>query len=200
MEVEKRDIATFEEKCTAIQEALTPEFYTILIKYSIKRLHKVFNIKYDLEKGFRGIMVEDLISKTLEALLTKDGRNWYKDKFPEIKQQIISSLDSVISNYLSTDLEKVNCTFEIYDNENTEFIENQEYDQILSICTDTLNDLGCTDEEILLFEPYIIHDMKRKDLADLFGITLNELTNIKKKLDRKIPALKKKLNQLGYEK
>ena len=42
--------------------------------------------------------------------------------------------------------------------------------------------------------------MKRQDLSDLFGISLNELTNIKKRLDRKLPALKAKLKEFGYEK
>ena len=189
MKVEKRDIATFDEKCKAIKTALTPEFYSVLVKYSIKRLHLTFNIKYDLEKGFRGIMVEDLISNTFEALLNKNGRNWYKDKFPDIKQQIISSLDSVIYNYISSELEKVNNTF-----------ENYEYEQILSSCIDVLEKLGCSDDELLLFEPYIIHEMKRKDLADLFGIPLNVITNLKKKLDRKLPVLRIKINELGYEK
>ena len=200
MKVEKRDIATFDEKCKAIKTALTPEFYSVLVKYSIKRLHLTFNIKYDLEKGFRGIMVEDLISNTFEALLNKNGRNWYKDKFPDIKQQIISSLDSVIYNYISSELEKVNNTFEIYENENIEIVENYEYEQILSSCIDVLEKLGCSDDELLLFEPYIIHEMKRKDLADLFGIPLNVITNLKKKLDRKLPVLRIKINELGYKK
>lgn len=200
MKVEKRDIATFDEKCKAIKSVLTTEFYSVLVKYSIKRLHQTFNIKYDLGKGFRGIMVEDLISNTFETLLKKDGRNWYKDKFPDIKQQIISSLDSVIYNYISSELEKVNNIFEIYENENIETVENYDYEQILSACIDILEKLGCSDDELLLFEPYIIHEMKRKDLADLFGIPLNVITNLKKKLDRKLPILKIKLNELGYEK
>ena len=37
MKVEKRDIATFDEKCKAIKTALTPEFYSVLVKYSINR-------------------------------------------------------------------------------------------------------------------------------------------------------------------
>jgi len=37
-------------------------------------------------------------------------------------------------------------------------------------------------------------------LSDSFGISLNELTNIKKRLDRKLPLLKTKLKELGYEK
>ncbi len=200
MEVKSRDIATFEEKCKAIQEVFTAEFFALLVKYSIYRINTKTKIKYDLDKGIRGIMVEDLINDTLESLLKSEGRNWYKDKFPNIKSQIISCLDSVISNTISSELEKLNATYEIFENEEIVVIENEEYNQILSICTEALKQEKCTDEEILLFEPYIIHEMKRKDLAELFGIPISELTNIKKRLDRKLPILKEKLKALGYEK
>lgn len=51
---------------------------------------------------------------------------------------------------------------------------------VFELCNEELKRLNSTDEEILLFEPYIIQGMKRQDLSDLFGISLNELTNIKK--------------------
>ncbi|MDV3748946.1 hypothetical protein CMU21_14005 [Elizabethkingia anophelis] len=200
MEVGSREIATFEEKCKAIQDAFTPQFYTQLVKYSIYRINNKTKVKYDLDKGIRGIMVQDLINDTIESLLKEDGRNWYKDKFPDIRKQIMSCLDSVISNTITSELERINNTFIIFDNENIEIVENDEYDKTLSACHDILKELDCTDEEILLFEPYIIHEMKRKDIAEFFGIPLNELTNIKKRLDRKIPILKEKLKVLGYEK
>ncbi len=200
MSLDNREIATSEEIRVAIQEALTKEFYESLIKYSLKRLSAFFDIKYDFDKGIRGIMVQDMIQETLESLIKKDGRNWYKDKYDDIKRQIISSLDSVISNTVSTHLEKNNKTFEIFDNEEIENADNEEYDNLLEICYEELKRLDCSDEEILLFEPYIIQGMKRQVLSDLFGISLSELTNIKKRLDRKLPLLKAKLKELGYEK
>lgn len=141
-----------------------------------------------------------MIQETLESLLKNDGRNWYKDKFSDIRLQIISSLDSVISNTVSTHLEKDSKTFEIFDNEEIEIADNQEYEDLLSVCIEELKKLNSTDDEILLFEPYIIQEMRRQDLSELFGIPLNELTNIKKRLDRKLPLLKMKLKELGYEK
>lgn len=200
MSVGNREIATSEEICVAIQEALTKEFFELLLKHSLIRLDSVFHIKYDFEKGIRGIMVEDIIQETLESLIKDGGRNWYKDKYDDIKLQIISSLDSVISNTVSTHLEKNNNTFEFFDNEEIENTDNEEYDNLLEICHDELKRLDCTDEEILLFEPYIIQGVKRQVLSDLFGISINELTNIKKRLDRKLPLLKTKLKELGYEK
>ena len=200
MRVDNRDIATSEETLLAIQNALTKEFFDTLVKYSLKRLYTHSGIKYNFEKGIRGIMIEDMIQQTLEGLIKEGGRNWYKDKFDDIKLQIISSLDSVISNTVSTHLDKDNKTFEIFENEEVEFIDDEEYNSILEVCHEELKRLDSSDEEMLLFEPYIIQGMKRQDLSDLFGISLNELTNIKKRLDRKLPLLKAKLKELGYEK
>lgn len=200
MRVDNRDIATSEETLLAIQNAITKDFFDTLVKYSLKRLYTHSGIKYNFEKGIRGIMIEDMIQQTLEGLIKEGGRNWYKDKFDDIKLQIISSLDSVISNTVSTHLDKDNKTFEIFENEEVEFTDDEEYNSILEVCHEELKRLDSTDEEMLLFEPYIIQGMKRQDLSDLFGISLNELTNIKKRLDRKLPLLKTKLKELGYEK
>lgn len=200
MGVNNREIATSKEICAAIQEAITKEFYELLVKHCLIRLRSVFHIKYNFEKGIRGIMIQDMIQETLESLIKEGGRNWYKDKFEDIKLQIISSLDSVISNTVSTHLEKDNKTFEIFENDEIEIIDNEEYNNLLEICHEELKRLNSTDDEILLFEPYIIQGMKRQDLSDLFGISLNELTNIKKRLNGKLPLLKTKLKELGYEK
>lgn len=200
MEVKHRKIATFDEKCRAIQEVFTPEFNTLLIKHCIIRLNNVFKIKYDLGRGFRGLLVEDFISETMESFLKIDGRNWYPEKFPDFRKQIISALDSVISNNLNSELEKINCTFEILDGDLDSSFDDSNYQEMLSICNDELIGLGASDEELLLFEPYIINGMKRQDLADLFGISLEDLTNIKKRLDRKLPVIKEKLKVLNYEK
>ncbi|MFP3577911.1 hypothetical protein SB752_33075, partial [Brevibacillus sp. SIMBA_040] len=79
-------------------------------------------------------------------------------------------------NTVSTHLEKDNNTFEIFENEEIEITENEEYEQLVDICIEELKKLDSTDEEILLFEPYIIQEIKRQDLSDLFGISLSELT------------------------
>lgn len=200
MRVDNRDIATSEEIYVAIQNALTKEFYGLLVKHCLKRLGSVFKIKYNFEKGIRGIMIDDMIQETIESLLKDGGRNWYKDNFEDIRLQIISSLDSVISNTITTHLDKDNKTFEIFENEEIEIVDNEEYNYLLEICHEELRRLESTDDEMLLFEPYIIQGMKRQDLSDLFGISLSELTNIKKRLDRKLPLLKEKLKELGYEK
>lgn len=195
-----RKVASFDEICRAIQEVYTSEFYTDLFKHAVVRLWTVFKIKYNPEKGFRGIMVEDMINDTIEAFLKDGGRQWYIDKHPDFRKQVISALDSVISNTLSAELEKVNDTFEILDNDSEMSFDDSDYQSLLSVCHEELISMGATDEELLLFEPYIINGMKRNDLSELFGISIDELTNIKKRLNRKLPFIKEKLKVLNYEK
>lgn len=200
MKSDNRKVATFDEKCKALQEVYTSEFYAILFKHAIIRLKTVFGIKYNHQKGFRGIMIEDMINDTIETFLKEGGRNWYPEKFPDFRKQIISALDSVISNTLSAELEKTNETFEILDNDTEMSFDDSDYQSLLSVCHDELVAMGATDDELLLFEPYIINGMKRNDLSELLGISIEELTNIKKRLDRKLPFIKEKLKVLNYEK
>ncbi|WP_333601443.1 hypothetical protein [Flavobacterium sp.] len=200
MELEYKKVATFEEKSQAIQEVFTPEFNTHLYKYAIIRLKRFFNIKYDLEKGFRGFMIEDFIAETIESFLRPDGRNWYTETYPDFKKQFISGLDSVIFNTLKVELEKTKDTFEILDSDPDNSFDDSDYNVLLSACLDELKALNATDDELLLFEPYIINGMKREDLSKLLGISIEELTNIKKRLDRKLPKIGEKLKMLNYEK
>ncbi len=195
-----RKVATFEEICRAIQEVYTTEFSTVLFKHAVVRLWSVFKIKYNPEKGFRGIMVEDIINDTIESFIKEGGRNWYMDKHPDFRTQIISALDSVISNTLTKELEKTYDTFELLENDSEMYFDDSDYQNLLAACHDELESMGATDIELLLFEPYIINDMKRNDLSKLLGISNEELTNLKKRLDRKLPFIKEKLKALNYEK
>jgi len=156
----------------------------------------VFHIRYNLDKGLRGIMVEDMIQETLESLIKEGGRNWYKDKFSDIRLQVISSLDSVIFNTVSSNLPKENITFEIFDNDGVDCSDNEDYNSLLELCHEELKLLNATEVEIKLFEPYILQGMKRETLSDLYGISLEDLTNIKKRLNRKLPLLKEKIKEI----
>jgi len=195
MNKDVESIASFEEKTDAIQELITPEFLKRMIAYSIFRFDKRFNIKFDLNKGFRGIMIDDIISETIESFLKPNGRNWYVDKYPVFETQFISALDSVISNTIKKELPRTNQTVELLDGDNTDFDEDETYDEEINECIRILKQLKATDDELLLFEPYIVNRMKREDLANEFGISVDELTNIKKRLDRKIPLLRAELTK-----
>lgn len=188
-------VATFKEKSDAIQKLITPSFFKKMITYSIFRLDKVFNIKFDLDKGFRGIVIQDIISETIESFLKPNGRNWYKNNFPEFEKQFISALDSVISNTVKKELGKANKTFGLLENDSPNDSSNESYEEDIEECLEILEQLNATDDEILLFEPYIINRMKREDLAEAYGISINGLTNIKKRLVRKLPLLKAELKK-----
>lgn len=195
MKVEDKILATPKELQNAVQEIFTPEFHKILIKYAIYRIKTKFNIDYDLNRGFRGIMVEDIINELMLSFIKVDGgRNWNKSEFKNFKDQVFSSLDSHIYNVISKEFNKAAQTNLIEEEHNSDIDNNTNYEELLDYSINFLKELGASDDELLLFEPYVVHKMKRADVAKEFGITEQEATNIKKKLDRKIPALRQKLN------
>ncbi len=197
MEVTEKILATNTELQKAVQEVFTPEFNERLIKYAIIRINTKFNIKYDLNRGFRGIMVEDMISELMLSFVKNgEGRNWNKSEFPDFIEQVISSLDSQISNTITKELEKTaQSNINIEDCKiSTE--DNGDYDELLNLSLKFLEEQGASDEELLLFEPYIVHGMKRSDIAKENGITEQEATNIKKRLVRRLPALKEMIKNI----
>ncbi len=197
MEVTEKILATNIELQKAVQEVFTPEFNERLIKYAIIRINTKFNIKYDLNRGFRGIMVEDMISELMLSFVKNDGgRNWNKLEFPDFIEQVISSLDSHISNTIKKELEKTAQSNTNIEDCKISAKDNGDYEELLELSLKFLEKLGASDEELLLFEPYIVHGMKRSDIAKENGITEQEATNIKKRLVRRLPALKEMIKNI----
>jgi hypothetical protein len=197
MDDKEKILATNNELRKAVQEVFTPEFNKILFKYSIYRIHTKFNIKYDFSRGLRGIMVEDIISELMLSFVRNDGgRNWNKTEFPNFKDQIFSALDSQIFNTIEKEYSKTIQTNSEIEKQSDVLVENNDYEELLQYALDLLTKLGASEDEILLFEPYVIHKMKRADIAKEYGITEQEATNIKKRLDRKIPVLREQIKEL----
>lgn len=197
MEVTEKILATNTELQKAVQEVFTPEFNERLIKYAIIRINTKFNIKYDLNRGFRGIMVEDMISELMLSFIKNgEGRNWNKSEFPDFIEQVISSLDSQISNTITKELEKTAQSNTNIEDCKISAEDNGDYDELLDLSLKFLEEQGASDEELLLFEPYIVHGMKRSDIAKENGITEQEATNIKKRLVRRLPALKEMIKNI----
>ena len=197
MEVTEKKLATNTELQEAVQEVFTPEFNSRLIKYAIIRINTKFKIKYDLNRGFRGIMVEDMISELMLSFVKDDGgRNWNKAKYPDFIEQVISSLDSHIFNTLEKELEKTALSNTNIEDCELPIDDNGDYEELLALSLKFLEELGATDDEILLFEPYVVHDMKRADIAKENGISEQEATNIKKRLVRRIPALREMIKNI----
>ncbi|NVK84837.1 MAG: hypothetical protein HWE21_10985 [Cytophagia bacterium] len=160
---------------------------------------QVFKIKYDLERGFRGILIEDLISETAESFLKDKGRNWNMTDFPDFKKQFLSALDSHLYNSIKKELGKHIDTELFPENDTTKAADDSSYKQDLSILTDILIALGASDDELLIFEPYYIHKMKREEIATLMDKSVTEVSNIKKQLDRKLPILRSEFIRLSDE-
>lgn len=176
-----------------IENFFNQKHFFDIVKYAISRINRVFGFKYDMNKGIDGFMLEDIIQKVTHSFLNKNGRQWYIDKFPDFKDQFYSALDSEISNIISSKLERSNKKTEIKDDLLSDNHSNYDYDQLLDVVLMKLEKLGASDEELLIFEPYIVHKMKRDDIAKLLDVSNNHMTNLKKKLLRKLVIVRKEL-------
>lgn len=191
MEDLKREIATKDEVLDGISDIYTDALEKEMYSRGIYRLRVYFDISYDIHKGFKGILIEDIIQETFR-LLIEGNRKWYKDKFPNFKDQLLSSFDSIIYNTIN----KVNNIVNIPLDEKASLVisdEKDNYNEYISFCEKELESLGATDEEILLFEPYIVEGRKRSELSKEFDISESELTNINKRLKRKLPIIGQRL-------
>jgi len=198
LEPEEEILATPQERERAVQGVMSEQFFEDLFKYGIYRLKSKFNITYDLHRGFRGIMLEDLRSEVLSAFIRPNGRNWNKSNFPEFKDQVLSAYDSHICNTIEKEFDKASQTDRIPDENFDQKDSSNAYEELLNSIIEILGELGCSDEEILLFEPYYVNKMKRSDIATAFKMSVSEVTNIGKQLDRKIPVLRYELTKI-YE-
>ena len=188
------EIASSKEINMAMQNIFTKEFYSFLYKYGIVRLKVKFDIQYDIQRGIGGILLEDLIHETVIAFI-EGRRKWYKNKFPNYRDQLISAFDSVIYNSI-VGLKDINKNFSINQTISLSDDMGNNYNELIKYCERELKDLGATDEEILIFEPYIIHGTKRQVIAELLEISEEQVTNIKKRLVRKLPIIREKLRNL----
>ena len=151
-----------------------------IIKYGIARLYFKFKIRYDVDKGIYGITMEDMIQETNIAFSSEKRRNWNKGRFPNFEKQYYSTFDSVISNTVKKYLEKANNHSPILDTDAYVAPDGHAFEEQKELLMNELHKLGATDEEILLFEPYYIDQMKRHDIALLMGLTVKNITDIKK--------------------
>ena len=175
-----------------IEKFTTNKEYLILVKYTINRLYLKFNIKADNDFSIRGIMIKDIIQNISLSFLSEGKRNWNKEKFPDFRGQYYSALDSEIANTVKSHLKKHNITYPI--NESDKILTTNPYEdqQYLEHINKALEKLDATDEEIILLEP-ILNKVKRDDISKEFGISPQEVTNIKKRLTRKLIKI---INQL----
>jgi len=176
-----------------IEKFITNIKYQVLIKYTMDRLYLKFNIKVDDDFSIRGIMIKDIIHNLSLSFLSEGKRNWNKEKFPDFRDQFYSALDSEIANTIKSNLKKHNATYPI--NESDKILTTNPYEdqQYLEQIYKALEKLDATDEEIILLEP-LLNKAKRDDISKEFGISPQEVTNIKKRLTRKLIKIINQLN------
>jgi len=184
-------MATQTEINNALVKFLQPEEINTIIKYGIARLFYKFKIRYDMDKGIYGITMEDIIQETNVAFSSEKRRNWNKSRFPYFKEQYYSAFDSVIYNTVKSYLEKANNHSPILDTDVYVAPDDHVFEEQKELLMNELHKMGATDEEILIFEPYYIDEMKRYDIAILMGLSVQEVTDIKKRLDRKLIVIRK---------
>ncbi len=188
---EKKDIASTEEISAAISNVMTPEFYKKLVAYTIKRLLTKFQIVYDPIKGFKGHLAEDIVANLFISFLDDGGRNWYKTKHPNFTKQIYSSLDSEISNIVTGQFVKTE-NIEIEDENSLLDFDCGEYTELYNHCIEQLEKSGADIDELLVFE-CISKGLLRREIAEELKIPPENVTFIRKRLDRKINLLRKQL-------
>jgi len=182
-----------------IKKLATKNEYNILLKYVIHRFYLKFNIKTNNDFSIRGIMIKDIIQNIFFSFLSEGKRNWNKEKFPGFRDQFYSALDSEIANTIKSHLKKHNLTYEINESDKTSTTNPFEDQQYLEQIYYALEKLGATDEELILLEP-ILNKAKRDDIAKEFGISPQKVTNIKKRLTRKLIQIINQLNpSYNYE-
>lgn len=186
LEKEKFKIASETEVRSAITKFNTMNNFKILIKYAIFTFRYRFNIIYDTKTGFGCITIEDIIQNVFMAFLT-NSRKWNIGKFPCFKDQFYSAFDSAIYNAKEKYFEKFikSCPISDYDKQDNEIQKREDQNQI-EIMEKQLIEMGASDEEILLFEPYILNGTKREVMAKLLNVSVEEITNLQKKLKRKL--------------
>ncbi len=183
--LEKFKIANETEVRSAITKFNTMNNFEILIKYAIILFKYRFNIVYDTNTGFGCITVEDIIQNVFMAFLT-NSRKWNMSRFPCFKDQFYSTFDSAICNAKEKYFEKFIKSCPILEHDKHVDLKDIEVEEQIMIMEKQLKDIGASDEEILLFEPYILNDTKREVMAVLLNVSVQEITNLQKKLKRKL--------------
>lgn len=180
-----------------IKKIITDKEYLSMLKYVISRIDFKFHIKTDKNFSIRGIMIKDIIQNVILSFLSEGKRNWNKEKFPDFRKQFYSALDSEISNTIKTHLKKHNLAKEIDETNTKSDSSTYEDDQYLEQIYITLKKIGASDEELILLEP-ILNNAKRDLIAKEFGITPQKVTNIKKRLIRKLKQINNLINPSNH--
>ena len=182
---------------TSVAEVLkTIGDWSLFWKKAVAYTGFVLRNKYEVmtEKGIDGKTAEDLAEEVIEKLLT-GKRNWNKQKHPDLFSQVKSSIDSHVYNFITKKrLLESSIIYESIDNGvNDSYDKNELLDYSIKI----LKSLNASDEEIILFQCNVDGLLKPHEIAEELGISVTEVYNIKKRLNRKLPELQNNLRKYG---
>lgn len=188
------------QKFASVKETLNAfnsiDNWALFWKRTVAYTHWILRNKYFVisQKGLDGKTAEDFAEEVIEKLLT-GKRNWNIKLNPDLFLQVKSSIDSHINNFIKKSRPR---EFSI-SNENTKFVTADSYDknELLDHSIETLKSLKASDEEILLFYCQIDGITKPIKIANELGISVQEVYNIQKRLNRKLPELQQKLRRYG---
>jgi hypothetical protein len=190
-----REIANQDEIELELLKFLTKDESLRIAIHMNNRFKYKFEIPNFIGQGYLGHHAEDITNQAVESFLMPDSRKWYKDK--TFKKQFYGALDSIISNLVKKGEKEFKAT-ESIELHLTLASEDDNLDALLEDCHKILSASGASEDELLLFEPYIIGEVKRSVIAKSFGYSEQKTTNIQKRLDRRIPKLRVELSKIGY--
>lgn len=150
-------------------------------------------------KYFRDKQPEDFVIEVLEKILLKEAKCYLKS-FKHFEGSVYYYLKYAMLNFFSPDnireiidpFEESDITFdgELIDNNHLDIINNIEkeelYENIINILQKEGNEI-----EYFVFD-LILKDYSREEIARELGLSVNDVTNAKKRLQRKLEKILKR--------
>jgi hypothetical protein len=193
---ELKILATREELNQAVRELNNKKEIEIMVKYCIFKLAKKYKIKYNEDTGIDGITIMDLIQETNLSFCTDKRRNWYKSSLSSFRKQFYGALDSVIGTavkkyYKNLDKKNAYWLVNYADSVDPATAKNDFYLHWNKFKNDMI-EIGASQLEIEIFDAYFIQGLKRNEIAEIFKHTPQQITVIKKRIDRHLIEISKR--------
>lgn len=134
-------------------------------------------------KDLEGKTPEDFVGEVLMKVATGD-RDWSKAKC-SFKEFLFGCLKSHLSNFFASFKHKYEA--ELPDIESG--IESESESELKQVAIQKLKEDGADQDELDMFECWMDNINKPSEIADLLGKEVQEIYNIKKRLERKLPKL-----------
>ena len=188
-----KNIVSKEDLHAAIQQADWEELWTILLAHTIHRFIYRYGVKSKKE-DLTG-RAKQCISEVLSLILIEETRNWNINRYPTLKDFIISVIDSHLSNFFN----KGNSTVDLQSSltESSFCLSHEEsvsHEELYKEAFRFLEEEGATDEELLIFECMADGIIKPQAIKEDLGISDSDYHNAWRRLELKLKRLRRKLS------